>query len=181
MTGAAEDAAPKVDVVRAGPEQRALIAGLFQFYIYDFSEFQPADSPDFELNAEARYEPYPYLDQYWADEACTPLLIRVGERVVGFALINAFAHSGGVADHSMAEFFVLRKYRRGGVGALAVGEILRRYPGRWEIAIAARNKPALAFWPRAVGALDCVSGLETLQMDSSLWRGPILRFVSVGG
>ena len=181
MTGTAGGGGPKVDVVRATPDQRALIAGLFQFYVYDFSEFQAAESPDFELNAEARYEPYPYLDQYWADEACTPLLIKAGDRVVGFALINAFAHSGGVVDHSMAEFFVLRKYRRGGVGAAVVGDILRRFPGRWEIAIAARNKPALAFWPRVVGALDCVRGLETLQMDSPLWRGPILRFMSVGG
>jgi len=181
VTPAAEGGGLRVEVVSAGPEQRELIAGLFQFYVYDFSEFQPADSPDFELNDEARFEPYPYLNQYWADEACTPLLIKVGERVVGFALINAFAHSGGVVDHSMAEFFVLRKYRRGGVGAAAVGEILRRYPGRWEIAIAARNKPALAFWPRVVGALDCVRGLETLRMDGPLWRGPILRFVSTGG
>jgi len=178
VTGTAGGGRPKIDVVRATPDQRALIAGLFQFYVYDFSEFQPADSPDFELNAEGRYEPYPYLDQYWADEACTPLLIKVGERVVGFALINAFAHSGGVVDHSMAEFFVLRKYRRGGVGAAVVGEILRRLPGRWEIAIAARNKPALAFWPRTVGALHYVRELTTLEMDGPLWRGPILRFVS---
>lgn len=167
--------------MRAASEQRALIAGLFQFYMYDFSEFEPADSDDFELNGEARYEPYRYLDQYWVDEACTPLLIELGERVAGFALINAFAHSGGVVDHSMAEFFVLRKYRRGGVGALAVREILRRFPGCWEIAIAARNKPALAFWPRVVGGLDCIRELQTLQMDSPLWRGPILRFESMGG
>jgi predicted acetyltransferase len=180
VTAAARREGEKVDVVRAGPLQRALIAGLFQFYIYDFSEFQPAESADFELNAEARYEPYPYLDQYWVDEACTPLLINVGERVVGFALINAFAHSGGVVDHSMAEFFVLRKYRRGGVGAHAVGEVLRRFPGRWEIAIAARNQPALSFWPRVVGGLDCVRDLKTLQMDGPLWRGPILQFMSVG-
>lgn len=170
----------KVDVVRAECDQRPLIEGLFQFYIYDFSEFQPADSPDFELNAEGRYEPYPYLDRYWADAACTPLLIRLGARVAGFALINAFAHSGGAVDHGMAEFFVLRKYRRAGIGALAVGQILRAHPGRWEIAIAARNQPALAFWPRAVGGLDCVRGLKSVQMDGPLWRGPILQFVSAG-
>ena len=171
---------PPVEVVRAESAERALIEGLFQFYVYDFSEFQPAGSPDFELNDEARYDPYPYLGQYWADEACVPLLIKVAERVVGFALINAFSHSGGHVDHSMAEFFVLRKYRLGGVGAFAVQEILRRYPGRWEIAIAARNTPALAFWPRTVKALGCVEDLSTLEMDEPLWRGPILRFVSMG-
>jgi predicted acetyltransferase len=170
-----------VDVVLAGPDQRALIAGLFQFYIYDFSEFQPPESDDLELNAEHRYDPYPYLDDYWTDETRIPLLIKWGERVAGFALLNALAHSGGVVDRNMAEFFVLRKYRRSGVGARAVAQILNRYPGRWEIAIAARNTPALGFWPRVVGALPCVRELKTLQMDSPLWRGPILQCVSAGG
>jgi predicted acetyltransferase len=177
---AAQQKAPAMAVVRASPDQRALIQGLFQFYVYDFSEFQPADSADFELNAEAQYDPYP-LDQYWVDGPSIPLLIKRGERVVGFALINDFAHSGEALDHSMAEFFVLRKYRRAGVASFAVGEILRRYPGRWEIAIAARNAPALGFWPRTVAALDCVRDLKTVEIDDARWRGPILQFVSVGG
>ena len=174
-----------VEVSPAGPEQKALIAGLFQFYVYDFSEFEPAASGDFELNAETRYDPYPYLDDYWTDPACIPLLIKWGERVAGFALINSFFHSGGVLDHSMAEFFVLRKYRREGVGARAVAEILARYPGRWEISVLDRNAPAMVFWPRTVSAMPGVSDLKTIRVDPAQWRGPILQFVAarlrVGG
>ena len=166
-------------ITPAKPHERALIEGLFQFYIYDFSEFEPADSDRFEVGLEARFAPYPMLDQYWRDAACIPLLIRVGDRLAGFALINAFAHSGQAADRSMAEFFILRKYRRGGVGAAAVAEILRRYPGRWEVAIARRNTPAMAFWPRAVRALDFVRDLNTVEMNDDLWRGPILRLTVV--
>ena len=180
MTEGEDPPRPTVSVALAAPSDRAMIEGLFQFYVYDFSEFQPVESPDFELNAEGRFESYPYFDQYWADEACIPLLIQFGGRVVGFALINGLAHSGGVVDHSMAEFFVLRKYRREAVGVLAVGQILRRYPGRWEIAIAARNTGALAFWPRALAHVPCVRDLVTREMDEPLWRGPILQFVSVG-
>jgi predicted acetyltransferase len=164
----------------AEPHERALIEGLFQFYVYDFSEFEPAGSDRFDVNAEARFDPYPLLDQYWRDPACVPLLIRVGGKLAGFALINAFAHSGQATDRSMAEFFILRKYRRGGLGAAVVAEILARYPGRWEIAIARRNAPAMGFWPRAVGALGFVRELKTLEMDEDLWRGPILQFVSGG-
>ncbi len=169
-----------LSVEHAEPHERALIEGLFQFYAYDFSEFEPAGSDGFDVNAEARFDPYPLLDQYWSDAACIPLLIRVGDKLAGFALINAFAHSGGTTDRSMAEFFILRKYRRGGVGAAAVAELLARYPGRWEIAVARRNTPAMAFWPRVVGSLACVRDLKTLQMDEALWRGPVLQFVSVG-
>ena len=164
----------------AESQERALIEGLFQFYAYDFSEFEPADSERFDVNAEARFDPYPMLGQYWHEPACIPLLIRVGDQLAGFALINAFAHSGQTTDRSMAEFFILRKYRRGGLGAAVVTDILGRYPGRWEIAIARRNLPAMAFWPRVVGALDFIRDLKTLEMDEDLWRGPVLQFVSVG-
>ena len=163
-------------ITLAEPHERALIEGLFQFYIYDFSEFEPADSDGFDVNADAQFDPYPLLDPYWRDPPCIPLLIRAVDKLAGFALINAFAHSGGVTDRSMAEFFILRKFRRGGVGAAAVAEILALYPGRWEIAIARRNTPAMAFWPRVVGGLDFVRDLATLEMDKELWRGPILQF-----
>jgi predicted acetyltransferase len=171
-------AAPgELSVARAEPNERPLIEGLFQFYIYDFSEFEPAGSDRFDLDAEARFDPYPMLDQYWSDATCIPLLIRVGGKLAGFALINAFAHSGETTDRGMAEFFILRKFRRSGLGAAAAGEILRRYPGRWEIAIARRNLPAIAFWPRVVGGLAFVRELKTLDMDEDLWRGPVLQFV----
>ena len=180
MTAGVAEPLPAVEVVRAGPERRALIDGMMPFYIYDFSEFQDAGSDGFELNAEHRFDPYP-LDDYWREADRTPLIIESGGRPVGFALINAFAHSGGGTDRSMAEFFILRKYRRGGLGAAAVAEILARYPGRWEIAIARRNGPAMAFWPRAVGALAFVRDLKTLDMDEALWRGPVLQFVADAG
>jgi predicted acetyltransferase len=179
MTPEAQARRARVDVVRAEPADRALIEGLFQFYVYDFSEFQAAESPDFDLNGEARFDPYPALDQYWSDPACIPLLIRFLGRPVGFALVNAFAHSGGVCDHSMAEFFVMRKYRREAVGAIAVSEILQSHPGRWEVAIARRNDGALAFWPRVLGLLGCVRDLKTVEMDEALWRGPVLLFEAV--
>ncbi len=33
----------------------------------------------------------------------------------------------------MAEFFVLRRWRRTGVGRAAVRDLLERFPGTWEI------------------------------------------------
>jgi predicted acetyltransferase len=170
-----------VTISRAEPFERSLIEGLFQFYIYDFSEFEAAGSDRFDVNAEARFEPYPLLDQYWRDPDCVPLLIRVGGELAGFALINAFAHSGGACDRSMAEFFIMRKYRRDGVGAAAVADVLALYPGRWEIAVARRNVPAIAFWPRVVGALARVKDLTIADFDTEMWRGPILQFTVIDG
>lgn len=172
----------RVEIVQAEAGQRPLIEGLFQFYAYDFSEFVPPGSPEFEVDAAGRLEPYPLLDGYWGEPARTPLLILADGRPAGFALVNDWSPTGLGVDRAMAEFFVRRKYRRGGVGSAAVRQVLARFPGWWEVAIAAANTPAIAFWPRAVGAAPGVSGLTAMEGDGERWRGPILRFhVSAAG
>jgi len=165
-----------IEVALAGEAERRLIEGLAQFYIYDFSEFELLDSHDFEPGADGRFEPVPHMDSYWREASRYPLLIRRGGAPVGFALIDAVAHSGLPVDRNMAEFFVMRKHRRAGVASAAVRMILSRWPGRWEIAVAERNSGARAFWPAAVAATPGVRDLTTLEGDGVRWSGPILRF-----
>lgn len=165
-----------VTVTPATQADRALVAGMVQFYIYDFSELEPPASDRFEPGPDGRFADYPALDRYWDERDRAALIIRRGGLPVGFALLNTLSHSGGEIDHNMGEFFVMRKHRRGGVAGAAVRAILAAYPGRWEIAIAARNAGALAFWPRAVAATPAVKGLETLEGDGTQWSGPILAF-----
>ena len=165
-----------VDVTLAQASERVLIEGLFQFYIYDFSELEPPASEDFEPGPDGRFAAYPHLDSYWSDKTCTPLIIRRDGRPAGFALINAVSRSGQPVDRNMAQFFVMRKHRRAGVAQAAVRTILTRYPGRWEAAIVERNTAGRAFWPAAIAATPGVTGLITLQGDGVHWTGPILSF-----
>ena len=134
-----------------------------QFYIYDFSEMEPHGSSDMEFGEQGNYSPLPDLDSYWRVEGFRPLLIRVKERLAGFALINTRSRRRGRVEHNMAEFFVARKHRRRGVATEAVCQVLARYPGHWEIAVAERNVAAKAFWPRAIGAVPNVSQLVQLE------------------
>lgn len=166
----------EVDVALAGESDRRLIDGLAQFHIYDFSEFDPAESDDFEPRADGRFEPIPHFDSYWREDSRLALLIRRGDRPVGFALIDAVTHGGPPVDRGMAEFFVLRKHRRAGVASAAVRAILTRWLGRWEVAVGERNAGARAFWPVAVAAAPGVRDLTTLEGDGVHWTGPILRF-----
>ncbi|MDR3513211.1 MAG: GNAT family N-acetyltransferase [Caulobacteraceae bacterium] len=168
-----------VEIVQATVDRRPLIEGLFQFYAYDFSEFAAPDSPDFEVDEAGRFAAYAHMDAYWRDPACVPLLITADGRAAGFALVNDWSPSGLGVDRAMAEFFIRRKYRRAGLGGEAVRQVLALYPGWWEIAVAARNTPALAFWPRAVAALDAVTRLTPIEGDGVRWRGPILRFLAL--
>lgn len=167
---------PDVTVRLAAESERPLLEGLFQFYAYDFSELEPADSPAFETNADGRFDPYPYFGEYWSAEDRWPLLIQAGGRVVGFALVNTVSHRGGTVDRSMAEFFVVRKHRLSGIATTALHQILHAYPGRWEIAVAARNAPAKAFWAKAIAAATNVVDLELVEGDGEHWRGGIWCF-----
>jgi predicted acetyltransferase len=50
----------------------------------------------------------------------------------------------------VAEFFVLRRYRRSGVGRRAAGALWDRTPGHWIVRVAERNHDARPFWTRTI-------------------------------
>ncbi len=149
----------------ARPDERALIEGLFQFYIHDFSELYPGVTSGWDVDANGRFGPYEYMDDYWRDADRRPFLIEADGRTAGFALVNAHSHRGLPIDHAMAEFFILRQFRRSGVGHRAAQSIFAANPGRWELAIAAPNAAARAFWPKAILATPGVRVLEAVTVQ----------------
>ena len=66
----------------------------------------------------------------------------------------------------MAEFFVLKKYRRTGVGVKAARHIWCRYPGRWELRVLETNTPAQMFWQAAIGSFTGVA-TEPLHIEQA--------------
>ena len=158
----------------AGPDKRETLANLFQLYTHDFSE-QWAGRDDGELQEDGRFPQYVHLDRYWIEPARTPYLIRADGHLAGFVLINDFSHSGLPLDHAVAEFFVVRKHRRGGVGRAAARAAITPRKGQWELAVARKNTAALPFW-QAVAAELASGPVEALDRSDALWNGPILRF-----
>ena len=158
----------------AGPERRGALENLFQLYTHDFSDFW-TDRDDGELQEDGRFPAYVHLDSYWTDPERTPYLIRADGHLAGFALINSFSHSGLPLDHAVAEFFVVRKHRRSGVGFAAATQIINPRPGQWELAVARRNTAALPFWRRVATAV-AGPAVEEIDRDDALWNGPIVRF-----
>ena len=164
-----------IEIAPARADERDALANMFQLYVHDFSELW-AGTPRGELGDDGRFEAYGPLDLYWREADRIPLMLRCEGRPVGFALVNAFAHSGLPVDRSMAEFFVVRKHRRSGAGTEAARTIFNRYPGQWEAAVARRNVGALAFWRRAIGGAPGAEAIEEIDARTSEWDGPILRF-----
>ena len=103
-----------------------------------------------------------------------PLLIRADGRIAGFVLVNQWSALDRPLDHSVAEFFVLRKYRRARVGTRAAHLAFRQLPGRWEVPVASYNHGALAFWRHVVASLPMQA--EEHVGDGQRWAGTVFCF-----
>ena len=165
----------RVLLERGEPSQRETLANLVQLYIHDFNDFLSTDRK-IAIGDSGRYPDVLRLDDYWSEPDHSVWFIRAGGALAGFALLNRHSHCGLPVDHNMGEFFITRAYRRDGIGARAAIDLITMHPGQWEIAVGARNTPALAFWPRVVAALDA-QDVEMRDGDCRQWTGPITRFV----
>src|SRR6476619_4586286 len=105
-------------------ERRETIERLMQLYIYDFTEITGTDCSD-----QGSYD-YPHLPLYWSEPGRHAFLVRLEGKVAGFALINSHSESAKSGVRSVAEFFILRKYRRQGVGTSVAKDLLKRFPGK---------------------------------------------------
>lgn len=166
---------PILEVAPAGPAEKPVVARLVQLYLHDFSEFAAIGSPYGDTDARGAFKMETF-DTYWTDAGRMVLLFRVEGQLAGLAFINQWSPSGEGVDHSVAEFFVLRKYRRSGIGRRAAHDIVRRYRGVWEINVALYNEPAQEFWRRALADVPGYA-IHTLQGDGTRWTGPIHRLV----
>ncbi|MGA8596260.1 MAG: GNAT family N-acetyltransferase, partial [Bryobacteraceae bacterium] len=81
-------------------------------------------------------------------------LIKSRQKLAGFALLKRASEiTKDECVWDMAEFFVLRRYRRCGVGTEAARQIWSRFPGRWEIRVMESNKVAYHFWAHAINTV----------------------------
>ena len=134
-------------IIPASEEQSPILANLLELYAHDFSEFHTL-----ELGADGRFG-YPQLPLYWRDHNRHPFLVKVDGNLAGLVLVKQGSEvSGDQTVWDMAEFFILRRYSRHGVGSGAAHDVWRQFPGCWEIRVMDSNRSALDFWQRATAA-----------------------------
>lgn len=160
-----------ISVLEAGLSDAETLRNLGELYTYDFSEILLLD-----LNGAVRFE-HDFWDGCWGGDR-TPYLIRVAGCLAGFAIVARGSRiSGDPAVHDVAEFFVVRRYRRQGIGTSAAAELFRTRTGTWEVRERAENAAARAFWRKAIGAYsgEC---FEEMSIADERWQGWVQRFVS---
>jgi predicted acetyltransferase len=108
------------------------------------------------------------LERWWREREV--YLATAADALVGFAVIgNAQQWTGNPAAHDVAEFFVLRKYRRQGVGNSLAQLVWNQHPGEWLVRVLAANLPAVAFWRRAITQCNATHQEQQLSIGDRSW------------
>ncbi|PGZ96630.1 GNAT family N-acetyltransferase [Bacillus pseudomycoides] len=157
-----------LEIEEVNIENKAVLKNLLELYKYDFSEFDPED-----VNEHGLYE-YMYLDHYFTEENRFPFFIKVNGKYAGFALIREVEESNRTY-YSMSEFFVMKKYRKSGVGKQAAFQLFCKFSGEWEVSEMEENVPAQSFWRKIISAY---TNNEYREIRKESWDGPIQVFIS---
>jgi predicted acetyltransferase len=164
---------PTVAIRRAGPPDEPVVERLLQLYEYDASDTYGAD-----LEADGRYHVVD-LARLWRPDYAVHL-ITVDGHLAGFAFVTRHAsYLDGAPTWLMDEFFVLRKYRRRGVGGHVARTLFDGHPGRWELGQLEGNTAAQAFWRAAIGRYTG-GGYQEARLATARWQGPVQTFVAPG-
>ncbi|WP_437676961.1 GNAT family N-acetyltransferase [Sorangium sp. So ce131] len=162
----------EVEVRRAMPEDRLPMSRMLELYQHDLSDIW---DQDLDLHGEYGYS----LDRYWSDGQCHPFVATVKGKYAGLALVDT-AVKVGRAGRWMDQFFVLKKYRRSGVGRALARAVFEALPGSWEVGQMLLNQPAQRFWRAVIGELTA-GGFVEHELRGGSWEGYIQCFSSTSG
>ena len=134
-----------VQLVPVTVDEKEILRNLLEKYLYESSQWEAAD-----VNALGLYG-YDWLDCYWTEPNRWAFFLRVDGKLAGFAMVNDYQEIPGEnTDYAMAEFFVMHKYRRCGVGREAAFWLFDHFPGQWQLMHHAKNAAGGRFWTDAI-------------------------------
>ena len=141
----------QININPATESDRKIIRNMVSYYIYDFSEHMgwniKANGTFGGCDDLAEYwqtwHPETAKEDRWPEKSWQgfPYLIHADDKIAGFALVR---NVGNTFD--MGEFFILRKYRRQGIGQHVAHTLFNKHQGHWMIRQMIGNKPATSFW-----------------------------------
>lgn len=135
----------KLEISEAGAAHIPAVDNLLQLYIYDYTDFM-----DWDVEADGRYT-LDDLDGRLTIPGRSVFLLHGDGALAGFAIVDQPQEPHADYDADMKEFFIMRRFRRQGMGAWFAQQVFERFPGRWRVEQLPENKTAIAFWRSVIG------------------------------
>jgi predicted acetyltransferase len=141
----------EIELVLVSDKHSEVLLTLSRLYTYDLSEiatqFHGYQCDEKGLYAEC-------VRGFIEDPSSDCYLLKMTEEWAGFAIVKRKTQTENSDSKpkvsQMAEFFLVRKFRRQGVATTAACRIFDCYPGEWEVSVWPENHAACSFWNSAI-------------------------------
>ena len=143
-------------------DQAPLIRNLYQFYSYESSDWEQED-----VEVDGRFYIHDeHLHRYWQDDGWGAYLVLADGFIAGFVLVER-SELPGIDALELADLFILKKYRRQGIGQAVALQLLGG-EGDWLLRCYAHDAPAVAFCKAVLANLSRPAQAITLTDEQDL-------------
>lgn len=133
-----------VDLIPVDLNKKEILRNLLEKYDYEFSQYDNRDVNELGLYG------YDYLDHYWTEKDRRAFFIYVNQKLAGFVMVNTHPEIEEKTDYTLAEFFVMHKYRGYGVGRTAAFKVFDMFSGQWQLKRHPKNVGSVHFWNKVI-------------------------------
>ena len=117
-----------------GEDEKHILKNLWSLYAHDLSEYRET----LNILEDGTYL-FPDFDLYFKEDYMHPILIKVDGKIGGFVLLIEPPYLKERYDYGIEEFFILKKYRKKGVGTQVINKIFNMYKGNYWYIILEKN------------------------------------------
>lgn len=135
------------ELVPATIDDHPTIQNMGRFYVYDMTEYM-GDDEDWKIPENGIFECIDFR-KYWDQPDTFPFILRNSQEIIGFVIIDKKGSESQV-DYNMAQFFILRKFKKKGIGKAVACHCFDRFVGVWEVMVMPKNEGAYRFWKKVI-------------------------------
>ncbi|MGN8249331.1 GNAT family N-acetyltransferase [Pseudomonas sp. SMV7] len=151
-----------IELLAATADQAPLIRNLYQFYAYESSDWEQED-----VEVDGRFYIHDaHLQRYWQADGWGAYLVLADGFIAGFVLVER-SELAAIQTFELADLFILKKYRRQGIGRAVALQFLGG-EGDWLLRCYAQDAPAVAFCNAVLAALSRPAQAITLEDEPDL-------------
>ncbi|WP_109511260.1 GNAT family N-acetyltransferase [Pseudomonas ovata] len=152
-----------IELIPAGPDDIDMISNLYQFYAYESSDWESQD-----VEEDGRFYVHEgHLIRYWEEQDWSANLLWVNGQLAGFVLIER-SEVPGIDALELADLFILKRYRRKGIGSAMMEQVLMGGHENWLVRYFPQDEVAHAFWTKVLEALPRPTRAIDLDDDPNL-------------